>query len=185
MADFEKDFEDLFKKVSRESAELRQLLWSALANVVWIHEDGTYASYSFRSAGGWIAEMSGAGDYLSYYCNSPYAVVTPNIAAALESRGWKPFNWPERGSNEYKPLVPRGIGKDEERGCSLDSEFNPGTEMKEVVATQIYGMTTTGHEPDPEIERRAAILKECGLSPKSFCPACWAQVKKLLRKMEE
>ena len=35
------------------------------------------------------------------------------------------------------------------------------------------------------LERRGYVLKQCHLSPQAFCPACWSNVKKLLRRVEE
>jgi hypothetical protein len=64
-------------------------LWCALANVDWYnpttHEE---ASYSFRAAGGLIAELRGHGDYMDWYCCGPYPQVSDHIARVLKKRGW-------------------------------------------------------------------------------------------------
>jgi hypothetical protein len=69
--------------------EIAKQLWSALANVDWYNpttrED---ASYSFRAAGGLIAELRGEGDYMDWYCCGPYAEVSDHIARVLKKQGW-------------------------------------------------------------------------------------------------
>lgn len=73
----------------RESQEAAQQVWSALANVEWLHENGDDAGYSFRAAGDLIASIVGSGDYLNYYCNSPYATVEDWIEDAMATQGWR------------------------------------------------------------------------------------------------
>lgn len=69
--------------------EIARQLWSALANVEWYHpESGESASYSFRAAGGLIAELRGEGDYMDWYCCGPYAEISPYIGRALKKQGW-------------------------------------------------------------------------------------------------
>lgn len=69
--------------------EVAQQLWSALANVDWYHpESHEEASYSFRAAGGLIAELRGEGSYTDWYCCGPYATVSDHIARVLKKRGW-------------------------------------------------------------------------------------------------
>ena len=69
--------------------EIAKQLWSALANVDWYHpESHNAASYSFRAAGGLIAELRGEGDYMDWYCCGPYATVSDHIARVLKKQGW-------------------------------------------------------------------------------------------------
>ena len=71
-------------------------LWSALANVEWIRlEDGEIESYSFRAAGGLIAEIRGSGSYMDWYCCGPYAVVSEEIWRTLRKAGWHYINTPD------------------------------------------------------------------------------------------
>lgn len=72
----------------REDDTLCSELWSALANLEWVHRDGAVASYSFRSAGGMIAAVLGRGCYMDWYCSGPYATVSERIERALTDEGW-------------------------------------------------------------------------------------------------
>ena len=64
-------------------------MWSALANVDWVHENGDTAGYSFRAAGDLIAAIRGSGDYMDWYCSGPIAQVSTEIADALAAEGWR------------------------------------------------------------------------------------------------
>lgn len=66
-------------------------VYRALSNVEWRHEDGSRYSCSWRSAGGLVAEIRGAGeDYLDFYCSGREGTVTDEIAEALSAHGWHP-----------------------------------------------------------------------------------------------
>jgi len=89
---FDDDFRELFTKQLRENEEFGKELWSALANVDWLHEDDenkTKCGYSFRSAGALIASMLCRGDYMDWYCSAPDGVVSEHIANAMQSKGWR------------------------------------------------------------------------------------------------
>lgn len=79
MGDAMKDDESLCREV-----------WSALANMEWVHENGDSAAYTFRAAGDLIAAVIGRGDYMQWYCSGPYAEVSERVATALAAEGWKP-----------------------------------------------------------------------------------------------
>ena len=72
----------------RDDDDLCRDMWSALANVDWVHEDGNTASYSFRAAGDLIAAIVGTGNYMDWYCSGPAEVVSGQIADALATEGW-------------------------------------------------------------------------------------------------
>lgn len=74
---------------SIQDDEIAASVWSALANVDWYHPAlKEEASYSFRSAGGLIAELRGSGDYMDWYCCGPYGVVSDHIARVMRKKGW-------------------------------------------------------------------------------------------------
>jgi hypothetical protein len=89
---FEDDFRELFTRHLRENKKFGCELWSALANVSWIHEDDfskTECGYSFRSAGSLIASMLVKSDYMDWYCSGPYETVSEYIAEKMASKGWR------------------------------------------------------------------------------------------------
>ena len=65
-------------------------MWSALANMDWVHENGDTAAYTFRAAGDLIAAVIGKGDYLDWYCSGEYAQVSQRVEDALAKEGWQP-----------------------------------------------------------------------------------------------
>lgn len=88
MADFEQDLRDGLGDKILDDDVARQV-WSALANVSWYHpKSATEASYSFRAAGGLIAEFRGSGCYMDWYCSGPYAEVSDLVRRVLKKRGW-------------------------------------------------------------------------------------------------
>jgi len=89
MKEFEKSIKKMLGVLIRNNDKVCVELWSALANVDWYHpEKHLEASYSFRAAGGLIAEIKGEGDYMDWYCSGPYAEVSDRIAHALRKEGW-------------------------------------------------------------------------------------------------
>jgi len=110
---FEDDFRELFTARLKEDEDFGSELWSAMANVSWIHKDDpdkTECGRSFRSAGSMIASMLGIGDYIDWYCSGPYETVSEYIAQAMASKGWRyelagdgPGDIPPRKKKETKP----------------------------------------------------------------------------------
>ena len=89
---FEDDFRELFTQRLKEDEDFGSELWSAMANVDWIHEDDpeeTRIHRGFRSAGSMIATMLGTGDYIDWYCSGPYETVSEYIAQKMASKGWR------------------------------------------------------------------------------------------------
>lgn len=80
----------VFGKQMKSSDFFSRKIWSALANVIWQHDNGDTASYSFRAAGDVIASIIGKGDYMDWYCCGPYAVVDDIIKKGMELEGWHP-----------------------------------------------------------------------------------------------
>jgi len=64
-------------------------LWCALANVDWYHPEKHFAvSYSFRAAGGMIADVIERGGYMDWYCSGSYPDVSDRIQRAFKKEGW-------------------------------------------------------------------------------------------------
>jgi len=90
----------------RKDDDIARDMWCALANVDWYHpESKEMASYSFRAAGGLIADIRGKGSYLDWYCSGPYATVSEFIHRSLKKEGWiyddKPSVCDEPGCLNY------------------------------------------------------------------------------------
>lgn len=88
LSNFQDDLTNLFGDRMRSDEEFCKNIWSALANVIWRNIDGAEASYTFRAAGGLIAEIIDGGDYMDWYCCGPDSVVSEEIAKGLASCGW-------------------------------------------------------------------------------------------------
>jgi len=89
---FEDDFRELFTSRLKGDEDFGSELWSAMANVKWIHEDDpeeTRIHRGFRSAGSMIASMLGKGDYIDWYCSGPYETVSEYIAEKMAAKGWR------------------------------------------------------------------------------------------------
>jgi hypothetical protein len=85
----EQTFRKIFAEKIRTDEEFCKELWSALANVEWYHPDtNTRDSYSFRAAGGLIAEIRESGDYMDWYCSGPYSTVSEFIRRSMKKEGW-------------------------------------------------------------------------------------------------
>lgn len=74
----------------RADDETAHAMWSALANVDWVHSSGDTAGYSFRAAGDLVAAIRGSGNYMDWYCQSDTAWVRDDIEDALAAEGWTP-----------------------------------------------------------------------------------------------
>lgn len=86
--DFEEDLKAALGDDMKKDTQLCKNVWSALANVIWVHKDGKEYSCTFRCAGGVVARILGEGDYLDWYCCAGYAVVTDKIAEEMKKLGW-------------------------------------------------------------------------------------------------
>ena len=98
---FDDDFRELFTKSLKENEKFGHELWSALANVVWIHESdvgNVGCGHSFRSGGSLISEMlgrSGGMSYMEWYMGSPCETVSKYVADKLATKGWKHLSYEE------------------------------------------------------------------------------------------
>ena len=73
----------------RSSKEFCVEMWSALANIQWYYKDNKEdQGFTFRQAGGVIAEIRGEGCYMDWYCSGPDGVVSENIAERMAKHGW-------------------------------------------------------------------------------------------------
>jgi hypothetical protein len=77
-------------------------LYSSLTNMQWRNASGAVVGYSFRCAGGLIADLVGDGDYLDWYCSRREGQVDDEIRALLNGEGWTELPYVEeerRGDN--------------------------------------------------------------------------------------
>lgn len=94
---FEKTVDDVLGDAIRENPDGRGAeLWSALANIIWVSPEGVEVAYSFRSAGGLVADLVGAGDYMRWYGSGPYETVADWIAEAMFEAGWRWKRYPKK-----------------------------------------------------------------------------------------
>jgi hypothetical protein len=90
-ARFDDDVRAVLGSQIRANDEAATEFWSSLANVGWFHESQPEqeVGYSFRAAGGLIAEIRAEGSYIDWYCSGPYAVVASWIADLMATKGWR------------------------------------------------------------------------------------------------
>lgn len=78
-----------FEADLRSSEEFCVDMWCALANVDWYYKDQKEGQgFTFREAGGVIAEIRDEGCYMDWYCSGPDGVVSENIAERMAKHGW-------------------------------------------------------------------------------------------------
>jgi hypothetical protein len=89
-AKFDDDVRAALGSEIRASDEAASEFWSSLANVGWFHESepDEEVSYSFRAAGGLIAQIRANGSYLDWYCCGPTEMIAPWISQAMATKGW-------------------------------------------------------------------------------------------------
>lgn len=102
----------------RHDRQVAELVWGAMANVLWVHASGALAQFSFREAGAEIAEIVGdGGDYMDWYCSSPNGVVPAFIGDALASDGWTAHQPLERMPWIGTRVTPSSQGRKNETGA--------------------------------------------------------------------
>ena len=88
---FERDLKATLGTLMEESELFAKLVWGGLANVIWVNKkQNDKFSCSFRYAGGLISEITGRGNYLTYYCSGDYETVPNTMKERLGELGWKP-----------------------------------------------------------------------------------------------
>ena len=87
---FEMTLDSAFGDRIRQDDEFCERLWGSLSNVDWYHENGDTAGYSFRAAGDLIAAIRGSGNYMDWYCSSPYGTIDHEVEEVLSQYGWTP-----------------------------------------------------------------------------------------------
>lgn len=86
---FEADVDAALGQGVIDSEYCAKLLWSSLANIIWVHQERGYeVSYSFRAAGDLIAAIRQNGSYIDWYCSSDVARVEEEVAVRLGAKGW-------------------------------------------------------------------------------------------------
>lgn len=88
MSDFERDFLELFAEKMKNSEQFCKDVYSALTNLEWVHEDGAVSGYTFRMAGGFIADILDDGSYMDWYCCQGEGYASEEIQDALKTKGW-------------------------------------------------------------------------------------------------
>ena len=91
--DFEQALKDTLGEEMKVSSLLCTQVWSALANVVWVHEEYGEYTCSFREAGGLICKIINGGNYMDWYGSGPYERVSYMIHEAMVAKGWMPHRW--------------------------------------------------------------------------------------------
>ena len=98
---FEKAISDNFGEKMRTDESLCKRIWSSLANVEWYYirpsesRGAVSVGYSFRAAGGLIADIRDLGDYMDWYCASPDSTVDDVFRRAMKKAGFIPDDTPE------------------------------------------------------------------------------------------
>ena len=90
---FNNDLRELYTIELQKNREFGHELWSALANVSWVHDDDPKKEeygYSFRAAGSLIDSILLDSDYMEWYCASPDRLVSERIAKDMAEKGWTP-----------------------------------------------------------------------------------------------
>lgn len=93
MSDGYDEFEAMIKRTLGDEMKSNDAacieLWCALANVDWYQPEKHFAvSYSFRAAGGMIADVIERGNYMDWYCSGSYPDVSDRIQRAFKKEGW-------------------------------------------------------------------------------------------------
>ena len=69
-------------------------LYAALCNMKWRYKKNEPITYSWRSAGGLVAELRDMNeDYLDFYCSGKEGQIHTQIMADLAKLNWHPVPW--------------------------------------------------------------------------------------------
>ena len=91
-------FYDALSKYILENRDTDKIpaVWASLCNIQWVRDDDV-VTYSFRTAGGEIADILGEGSYMDWYCSAPVSGVggiPKEFADHMAAHGWTPREWP-------------------------------------------------------------------------------------------
>ena len=87
------DLEDIVFEVigekMRHDDELCVRVWESLTNIKWVNESlGGRYSFTFRTAGGLIADIIDRGSYMDWYCSGTSGKSCPELEVLFNSYGW-------------------------------------------------------------------------------------------------
>lgn len=89
---FENAIKEYFGERMKTDEELCRKIWSSLANVDWYYIGERplllEVSYSFRAAGGMIANIIERGDYMDWYCSGPDGIINNEFRYAMRKAGY-------------------------------------------------------------------------------------------------
>ena len=89
-SEFEAALEALLGDRVRQDEAFACRLWSSLTNISWRHSSAGTVEYSFRSAGGLVAQLRREGCYLDWYMCGKAGSLDQEIATILAGAGWQP-----------------------------------------------------------------------------------------------
>lgn len=78
---------NIIKQKMRSSKNYCERFYATLCNNVFT-KNNQEDSYSWRSSGGFVADVLGSGDYLNWYCSGGEGNVDDEVAEDLKELGW-------------------------------------------------------------------------------------------------
>ena len=72
-------------------------VWGGLTNILWTHPEHGTINYTFRTAGGLIADLREEGDYMDWYCSGTAGKVPDYMLKGMGEYGWSPKEYEDQG----------------------------------------------------------------------------------------